>query len=127
MFNQVKINEKWYYTDLTWDLDNFLKGNELNDTLLSENEFKYVDGKIIPMHSIPIPQGVEDATESYDRDELRKIQSVIHSSIVEKKEQTSEKFENEVSNERISDGITSSTVQSIIQDKQANRESNKEK
>ena len=126
-FNQVKINGKWYYTDLTSDLDNFLNGNELKDTLLSEDEFKYFEGKCLPMHSIPIPQDLEEATESYNRDELRKMQLMIHSEMIGKKEQTSEDFENEVSMERIAQGISSRTIQNIMQNEQVKEPSSKEK
>ena len=122
-FNQVKINGKWYYTDLTADMENFINGNTLENTLLSREDFiRHGDSTNI-MHVLDIPQDVEETTESYDKTELQQVQTMIHSSTVGKKNQTSVDFENAISDERIAEGITSPTAHSL---KQLERSSEKE-
>lgn len=39
LFNQVKINGKWYYADVTFDYSNVQSGNELSNCLVSKNSF----------------------------------------------------------------------------------------
>ena len=39
-FNQVNIGGKWYYVDLTWDMENINKKDVLRYCLLSQKEFE---------------------------------------------------------------------------------------
>ena len=39
-FNKVKIDNKWYYCDLTKDIFAFKRGNELSNCLIAKNEFE---------------------------------------------------------------------------------------
>lgn len=62
-FNQVKINGKWYYCDLTWDRDFLLKENRLKWCLLSKKSFeKY---RRSTDHIALKDQIVENAPEDY--------------------------------------------------------------
>ena len=38
-WNQVKINDKWYNSDLTWDLENIIDGKSLEYCLIGDREF----------------------------------------------------------------------------------------
>lgn len=110
-FNQVKINGKWYYMDLTSELDNFMNGDELSCTLVSEKELRYnSDGMSYTLYMAALPQDYEEATESYNKEELRAVQLKVHSEIIGRKAPTSEDFQNEVQNERIAAGIVSQTA-----------------
>lgn len=62
-FNQVKINGKWYYCDLTWDRDFLLKEKKLKWCLLSKKSFeKY---RRNTNHIALEDQIVEDAPEDF--------------------------------------------------------------
>ena len=114
-FNQVKINGKWYYTDLTADMENFINGDALEDTLLSSEELRRHGDAINMMHVLDKPQDLEESTESYDKSELRRVQQIAYSSIIGQNKQTSVDFENAVSPERIATGIRSPTATSLRQ------------
>lgn len=69
-FNMVKIDDKWYYLDLTVDLENFKNETDPQFFLVSKDEFD--KGRIL-MHIPELEQTVEEAKESYDRDKIRDI------------------------------------------------------
>ena len=39
-YNQVKIDGRWYYVDLTWDADDIVEGKKIENCLLSYENFK---------------------------------------------------------------------------------------
>lgn len=119
-FNQVKIDGKWYYMDLTSELDNFMNGDELSCTLVSERELRYnSEGQHYVLYMTAMPQDYEEATESYDKEKLRATQLKVHSEIIGRKAQKSEDFENEVPKERIADGILSQTAMAIAKNERS--------
>lgn len=69
-FNMVKIDDKWYYLDLTVDLENFKNETAPQFFLVSKDEFD--KGRIL-MHIPELEQTVEEAKESYDRDKISDI------------------------------------------------------
>ena len=58
-YNQVKINNKWYYCDLTHDLSNIRSGEDLSDCLKSGDTF------ISCRHHETICDNYHDALEDY--------------------------------------------------------------
>lgn len=69
-FNIVKIDDKWYYLDLTFDLENFKNEVEPQFFLVSKDEFNK-DHTL--MHIPELGQVVEESKESYDRDKISDI------------------------------------------------------
>lgn len=65
-FNQVKINNKWYYTDLTFDKIEIDKGDFPLSCLLSKEEFEQISDS----HTVCEIQKYENSLESYPRNEL---------------------------------------------------------
>ena len=69
-YNQVKINNKWYYVDLTNDVDNIINGVNLEWCLKGKESFKDMEEE---MH-IDLPyQIIEKAEEDYPEDEIEEI------------------------------------------------------
>ena len=73
-YNQVKLNGKWYCTDLTIDRDSLMEGKGFDYCLVSQEDFeKGLDDELRPAH-IPIPDWKsENATESYQREDVQKL------------------------------------------------------
>ena len=46
LFNQVKINDNWYYADVTFDAYNVKSGKELENCLLSKKDFSTCDSHV---------------------------------------------------------------------------------
>lgn len=63
MWNQVKINGKWYNCDLTYDLIRIVNGKKPKYCLLSDNDFKY--------HETDTPVK-EKCPETFDQDSIKK-------------------------------------------------------
>ncbi len=76
-FNQVKIDGKWYYTDITSDRENLKSGLPLKYTLLSEEEFKEYGSSMTPSYKTP----TNSAHESYDQEKLREMQIRVNSQL----------------------------------------------
>lgn len=70
VFNIVKIDDKWYYLDLTFDLEKFKNESEPQFFLVSKDELNK-DHNL--MHIPELGQVVEEAKESYDRDKISDI------------------------------------------------------
>jgi hypothetical protein len=64
-YNQVKINGKWYYCDLTWDRDNIFNRRNLRYCLLSEERMR-------KNHNTSIGQVVEESPETYPQEIIQK-------------------------------------------------------
>lgn len=60
-WNQVKIDDKWYNVDLTWDRDNFEEDMLIENCLVSDEEF-------VDHH--PMMGEYEECMETYDRNIL---------------------------------------------------------
>lgn len=64
-WNQVKIGEKWYNCDLTWDADKIRNGCDLEYCLQSDEEFI--------LHDSNLSSEAQTCLESYDINEISKI------------------------------------------------------
>ena len=74
-FNQVKINGKWYYCDLTNSIDSLYSGKNITDCLLSKEEFENEFDHIIMNNQIIYP-----SPESYSQEEVKEaVKKIINS------------------------------------------------
>lgn len=70
VYNQVKINNKWYYVDLTNDVNNILKKTKLRWCLKGKQSFIQYSG--IGHKDLPC-QIIKEAEEDYPEEELTKV------------------------------------------------------
>ena len=62
-WNQVKIDNKWYNVDLTWDRDDFEDDMLIENCLVSDEDF---------FNHIPLSGDYVECKETYDRKSLEK-------------------------------------------------------
>ena len=63
-YNQVKIDGKWYYVDLTFDRELICNGEELENCLKSKSSFVQID----PSHINAVWEKVEESPEDYPKE-----------------------------------------------------------
>ncbi len=70
-YNQVKINGKWYYADLTNDADSIRSGKRFKWCLKGKDTFK--NDNNIGLHNDYPNQTVDEAKEDYPEEEIKKV------------------------------------------------------
>ena len=71
VYNQVKINGKWYYVDLTFDSEFIALDKELENCLKSEKTFKEID----EIHNNVKMQKIEESVEDYPKERVMEAYS----------------------------------------------------
>lgn len=70
-YNQVKINGKWYYVDLTNDADNIRSGKRFKWCLKGKDTF--INDNNIGLHNDYPNQRIDEAKEDYPEEEIKNV------------------------------------------------------